>query len=63
MSLVLTLQEGTFVNIDGPATITLVSVRGNQVRIGFDAPKSTVIKRSTLKTESITRKFIKESAT
>lgn len=45
MSLVLTVALEGHINISGPATITLVEIRGSQVRLSFDAPKTTIIQR------------------
>lgn len=48
MSLVLTLKLEGHINIDGPATITLVKIKGQEVRISFDAPKTTTIQRGNI---------------
>jgi carbon storage regulator len=46
--LVLTRKPGEKVVIDGGLTVTVVSVLGNQVRLGFDAPAQVRIRRAEL---------------
>ncbi len=49
MSLVLTLKKEDFINISGPVTVTLVQIKGNQVRLSFDCDRSVDIQRSSRK--------------
>ena len=48
-NLVLTIREGEAVEVDGPATITLLEIKHEnnrkRVLVGINAPKSTNIKR------------------
>ena len=43
--LVLTRRKGETIVIDGDIKVTILSVSGNQVRMGFDAPKEVEIHR------------------
>ena len=43
--LVLSRKEGESIVIDGKITVTVVSVRGGQVRFGVDAPKEVSVHR------------------
>ena len=38
--------------VDGPCTITVVQIRGNKVRLGFDAEPEILIMRSELLAKS-----------
>ena len=51
--LVLTRKIGEEIQIDGDIQIKVVSIRGNYVRIGIDAPKHKKIKRLELKEPQI----------
>ncbi|WP_319379927.1 carbon storage regulator CsrA [Thiomicrorhabdus sp.] len=46
--LVLTRREGESLIIDGDITLTVLSVKGGQVRIGIKAPKEVPIHREEL---------------
>jgi carbon storage regulator len=46
--LVLTRKPGEKVIIDGNITITLVEIKGNRVRLAFDAPAQVPILREEL---------------
>jgi len=46
--LVLTRKEGQTIRIGADITVTVLSVRGSQVRIGIDAPRATAVLRSEL---------------
>lgn len=43
--LVLTRKKNQEIVINGPATLTVVEIRGDKVRLGFNAPDSTIINR------------------
>ena len=53
--LILTRRVGEALKLGEDITVTVLGVRGNQVRIGIDAPKSVAIQReeiySTAETE------------
>ena len=46
--LVLTRREGETLVIDGDIKVTVLSIKGNQIRIGIDAPKEVPIHRQEL---------------
>lgn len=46
--LVLTRKAGETITIDGDITIQIVQVRGRQVRVGIEAPKSKKVQRGEL---------------
>ena len=46
--LVLTRKNGEKIVIDGDIEITVVDIRGNQVRLGIEAPKEVAILRAEL---------------
>jgi carbon storage regulator CsrA len=46
--LVLHRKEGDAVLITGGIEVTVVQIRGNQVKLGFTAPPDTVIRRAEL---------------
>ncbi len=46
--LVLSRKPQETIVLDGGITITIVDVRGNQVRLGIEAPRSIVIRRGEL---------------
>ncbi|MCH8263316.1 MAG: carbon storage regulator CsrA [Proteobacteria bacterium] len=46
--LILTRRKEESVLIDGDIKLKILSVRGNQVRIGFEAPEEVVIVREEL---------------
>ena len=46
--LVLTRKAGETITIDGDIVVQVVQVRGKQVRIGIDAPKSKKVHRGEL---------------
>jgi carbon storage regulator len=46
--LVLSRKRDESIIIDGTIRITVVSIRGNQVRLGFEAPESVSIFREEL---------------
>lgn len=47
--LVLSRKEDQVIVIDGRIRVTVVEIRGNQVRLGIEAPKDVTIFRSELK--------------
>ena len=49
--LVLTRKEGERIRIGDGITLTVVSIRGNKVRLGFTAPESVIIQREELREE------------
>jgi carbon storage regulator len=49
--LVLSRKQGQTVEIGEQVTITVTQVRGNQVRLGIDAPKEIAIRRGELRTD------------
>ncbi len=46
--LVLTRKSGEAVNIGDEVTVTVLEVRGNQVRLGIQAPLNVIIHRKEL---------------
>jgi len=46
--LVLTRREGETLVIDGDIKVTVLSIKGNQVRVGIDAPSEVLIHRQEL---------------
>jgi carbon storage regulator len=46
--LVLTREVGEIIMVGDDVTITVLGTRGNQVRIGIDAPKDTAIHREVI---------------
>ena len=50
--LILTRKVGESIAIGDDVTITVVSTKGGQVRIGIDAPKTVAISRTELTVES-----------
>jgi carbon storage regulator len=46
--LVLTRKRGELIQIDGNIQITVISVQGNRVRLGIEAPDSVTVRRGEL---------------
>ena len=46
--LVLTRKSGEAINVGDEITITVLEIRGNQVRLGIQAPLAVVIQRKEL---------------
>jgi len=46
--LILTRRMGETLVMDGKSEITVLGIKGNQVRIGVDAPKTTNVVRKEL---------------
>ncbi len=46
--LILTRRIGESVKIDGDITVTILGTKGNQVRLGIDAPKSVSVYREEI---------------
>ena len=46
--LILTRRVGEAMKLGEEITVTVLGVRGNQVRIGIDAPKSVAIQREEI---------------
>ena len=46
--LVLSRKENERIVIDGRITITVVKIRGNQIRLGIEAPQGVPIRREEL---------------
>ena len=42
--LILTRRNGETLNIGDDITVTVLGIKGNQVRIGIEAPKNVVVK-------------------
>ncbi len=55
--LILTRKVGESIAIGDDVTITVVSTKGGQVRIGIDAPKTVAISRTelTVETEAVAK--------
>jgi len=60
--LVLTRKLGESIKINDDITITIVQVKGKQVRVGIDAPKETKVHREEIY-ESIKKQNIEASKT
>lgn len=56
--LILTRRVGETLNIGDGITVTVLNVKGNQVRIGVDAPKEVTVHR-----EEIYEKLMQEKST
>jgi len=52
--LILTRRVGEAMKLGEEITVTVLSVRGNQVRIGIDAPKSVAIQREEIYSTAVT---------
>ena len=52
--LILTRRVGEAMKLGDDITVTVLGVRGNQVRIGIDAPKSVAIQREEIYTTAVT---------
>jgi len=52
--LILTRRVGEAMKLDEEITVTVPGVRGNQVRIGIDAPKSVAIQREEIYSTAVT---------
>ncbi|MCL4120189.1 UNVERIFIED_CONTAM: hypothetical protein GTU68_040933 [Idotea baltica] len=46
--LILTRRVGETVVIDNDVTVTVLGVKGNQVRVGINAPKSVAVHREEI---------------
>lgn len=46
--LILTRRVGETINIGSEVTVTVLGVKGNQVRIGIGAPKSVAVHREEI---------------
>lgn len=46
--LILTRRSGETINIGDDVTVTVLGLKGNQVRIGINAPTSTPVHRSEI---------------
>lgn len=46
--LVLTRKRGELIKIDGNILVTVISVQGNRVRLGIEAPDSVSVRRGEL---------------
>lgn len=46
--LVLSRKKQERVKISGPCDLTVIDIRGDKVRLGFEAPKSTSVLRAEL---------------
>ncbi len=61
--LVLTRKENESLIIDGDIRLTILAVKGGQVRVGVEAPKEVPIQRSELLTkESSNQEFVLQTA-
>ena len=52
--LILTRRVGEALKLGEDITVTVLGVRGNQVRIGLDAPKSVAIQREEIYSTTVT---------
>ena len=52
--LILTRRVGEALKLGEDITVTVLGVRGNQVRIGIDAPRSVSIQREEIYSPAIT---------
>ncbi len=52
--LVLTRKLGASITIDDTIHVTVLEVRGNQVRLGIEAPAEVRVRRSELSQEGVT---------
>jgi carbon storage regulator len=52
--LILTRRVGEALKLGEDITVTVLGVRGNQVRIGIDAPKSVAIQREEIYSTNVT---------
>ena len=52
--LILTRRVGEALKLGEDITVTVLDVRGNQVRIGIDAPKSVAIQREEIYNTAVT---------
>lgn len=52
--LILTRRVGEAMKLGDDITVTVLGVRGNQVRIGIDAPKSVAIQREEIYSTAVT---------
>jgi carbon storage regulator len=57
--LILTRRVGEAMKLGEDITVTVLGVRGNQVRIGIDAPKSVAIQREEIYSTAITDRTLK----
>ena len=46
--LILTRRVGEVVMVGDDVTVTVLGVKGNQVRVGIDAPKTTAVHREEI---------------
>lgn len=46
--LVLTRKRGELIQIDGNIQVTVISVQGNRVRLGIEAPDNVAVRRGEL---------------
>ncbi len=51
--LVLSRRNGESIVIDGRITVTVVEVRGRQIRLGIEAPKEIPVRREEVVVEKI----------
>lgn len=58
--LVLTRKQNESVMINGNTVVEIISINGNQVKIGFSAPRSVNIIRTELTDAGRKQKYLKE---
>jgi carbon storage regulator len=51
--LVLTRKAGQCIVINGDITVTVLEVRGNQIRLGIEAPKEVPVRREEVAPEPV----------
>jgi carbon storage regulator len=54
--LVLARREGEAIVIDGGIVVTVLEIRGNQIRLGIEAPKGVPVWRKELVVASATKR-------
>jgi carbon storage regulator len=55
--LVLSRREGEAIVIDGRIKVTVVEIRGNQVRLGIEAPRDVAVWREELAASAAQREL------
>ncbi len=53
--LVLARRESQSIVIDGRITVTVIEIRGNQIRLGIEAPREVPVRREELVSQPAAR--------